>query len=141
MALQMRSLLRRSSHSCETLQINWGLYGVCSRFLQTQAAEPIPTLQLSVVLSAVAWAGLIVFYTLPSTTIVLAKAARQQWQQHHAQQQQAGRGCVEVVVQQPKAAPPREPEGGKASGADAAPSRQHGAWQTLRSLAVAASIG
>lgn len=48
------------------VQLSWGLYGVCTRYLQTTSEYPIPTLQLMVVLNIIAWPGLILFCTLPT---------------------------------------------------------------------------
>lgn len=48
------------------VQLSWGLYGVCTRYLQTTSEYPIPTLQLMVVLNIIAWPGLILFCTVPS---------------------------------------------------------------------------
>jgi hypothetical protein len=134
------------------LQLNWGLYGVCSRYLQTQAAKPIPTLQLSVVLMAVAWAGCIVFYTIPSTAVTLAAAARQQWQQRQASssaavlpQHLAQPSCSssEDAVKDPVVL---QPESAAGSQAAACHSSSGSSWhsellQRLKSWAVAAVIG
>jgi hypothetical protein len=130
---------------------------VCSRYLQTQAAKPIPTLQLSVVLMAVAWAGCIVFYTIPSTALTLAAAARQHWHQRQASKSTAVQDpmqptCVSVTVETPAVVQTGSAPGAKAAAA-AAPaaampcsSSADSSWrselaQRFKSWAVAALIG
>jgi drug/metabolite transporter (DMT)-like permease len=51
---------------------------------QTRAAKPIPTLQLTVVINAVALVGLLVFITIPSALASLFRAARAAWQRRRA---------------------------------------------------------
>lgn len=51
------------------VQLSWGLYGVCTRYLQTATPKPIPTLQLIVVINIMAWPGLILFCTIPNYII------------------------------------------------------------------------
>ncbi|KAF8057772.1 hypothetical protein HT031_005956 [Scenedesmus sp. PABB004] len=48
------------------VQLTWGLYGVCTRYLQTSVQRPIPTLQLMVAINLIAWPGLIIFCTIPT---------------------------------------------------------------------------
>ncbi|WIA09748.1 hypothetical protein OEZ85_009127 [Tetradesmus obliquus] len=74
-------------------QLNWGLYPVCTRYLQTSTNhKPIPTLQLAVVINIIAYPALVIFYTIPSRIRAhLAKRKQQQqqqWQQQQWQQQQ-----------------------------------------------------
>uniref|UniRef100_A0A383W667 EamA domain-containing protein n=1 Tax=Tetradesmus obliquus TaxID=3088 RepID=A0A383W667_TETOB len=70
-------------------QLNWGLYPVCTRYLQTSTNhKPIPTLQLAVVINIIAYPALVIFYTIPSRIRAhLAKRKQQQQQQQWQQQQ------------------------------------------------------
>uniref|UniRef100_A0A383W5L6 Sugar phosphate transporter domain-containing protein n=1 Tax=Tetradesmus obliquus TaxID=3088 RepID=A0A383W5L6_TETOB len=63
------------------VQFTWGLTAVATRYVQTQAPLPVPTLQLWVVASAIAWVGLLLLYSIPSALQqqrLKQKAARQQ---------------------------------------------------------------
>ncbi|KAF8056101.1 hypothetical protein HT031_006452 [Scenedesmus sp. PABB004] len=115
------------------VQVNWGLYGVCSRYLQTQAAVDIPTIQLDVVLTAVAWAGLVAFYTLPTAALGLARAACNAWQARRQPPELVG----VVVERSAHAGGAGAPPPGKAAPAGAVPGRR--AW--LVSMGVATAIG
>ncbi|KAF6252805.1 hypothetical protein COO60DRAFT_1643720 [Scenedesmus sp. NREL 46B-D3] len=71
-------------------QLNWGLYPVCTRYLQTATNyKSIPTLQLAVAINVIAYPALLIFYTIPS--MLCARFAKrnqqQQWQQQRQQQQ------------------------------------------------------
>ncbi|KAF6251959.1 hypothetical protein COO60DRAFT_1644507 [Scenedesmus sp. NREL 46B-D3] len=67
-------------------QLNWGLYPVCTRYLQTaRNHKPIPTLQLAVVINIIAYPALIIFYTIPS--MLRARYARRKQQQQRQKQQ------------------------------------------------------
>lgn len=79
---------------------------MCTRYLQTDSAQTVPTLQLAVVLTVVAGAGLILFIAVPTWAHALFTAARRQHQQRraaHAQQeqaQQADDACKKASPQQ-----------------------------------------
>ncbi|KAF6252793.1 hypothetical protein COO60DRAFT_498682 [Scenedesmus sp. NREL 46B-D3] len=63
------------------VQFTWGLTAVATRYVQTRAPQPVPTLQLWVVASVIAWVGLLLFYSIPSAVqqqLLKRKAARQQ---------------------------------------------------------------
>jgi drug/metabolite transporter (DMT)-like permease len=48
------------------VQLSWGLFGVCTRYLQIHTDSPIPSLQLCVVMTVVSWAGLVIFSFIPT---------------------------------------------------------------------------
>jgi len=66
------------------VQLSWGLYGVCTRYLQTTSEYPVPTLQLMVVLNIIAWPGLILFCTIPTYVM-------EWWKKRQKKKNSAGR--------------------------------------------------
>lgn len=82
------------------------LAGVCTRYLQTDSAQTVPTLQLAVVLTVVAGAGLVIFIAVPTWALALYAAARRHQQRRRqaraAQAQQAEDGSKKAEqLQQP----------------------------------------
>ena len=76
------------------VQLSWGLYGVCTRYLQTTSEYPIPTLQLMVVLNIIAWPGLILFCTLPTYLM--------NWWKERQERKHGGQVVEEPVVTKEK---------------------------------------
>lgn len=68
-----------SAH-CRTRALPVSPAGVCTRYLQTDSAQTVPTLQLAVVLTVVAGAGLILFIAVPSWAHALYAALRRRRQ-------------------------------------------------------------
>lgn len=69
--------------------------GVCTRYLQTESSQTVPTLQLAVVLTVVAGAGLVLFIAVPTWVLALYSAAAVRRASHPAAAQQAGKGGVQ----------------------------------------------
>lgn len=53
----------------------WGIYPVVARWLQTQPAEPLPSLRLTFYINAFACLALAAFVTLPSLALRSRRAA------------------------------------------------------------------
>ena len=81
--------------------------GVCTRYLQTHSDHTVPTLQLTVVVTVVAGAGLILFIALPTWAQALFAAARRRHQRRcaarAAELQQAPEGGKQAAAQHPAA--------------------------------------
>ncbi|WIA39380.1 hypothetical protein OEZ86_005485 [Tetradesmus obliquus] len=76
------------------VQFVWGLWAVCTRYMQTRPNPVAPTLQLLVVLNIIAWPSVVALVYLPNCTMRRLQQRKQRRQQQQTAACAAVGGCT-----------------------------------------------